>query len=720
MLTLPPEPDRAGAPTTSRGNASRIAATLARLGFAAAIPLAQLSLPAQDAELELDVAALSLDELLSVEVNTPGKVPERIRDAAASVRLVDRSEIESEGYATLTEVFESVPGLYNIYNYDGVSGNFGVRGFWNARSQNSSVAILVNGVPQTRMDNWSHPLDMLSLPVEAIDRIEVVRGPNAVIYGNGASFGAINIITDESYFDDQAGIAFGGRGTRRAFGRASEFGKDWRVIANVGYYATDGLEPRLADMVSPEMLPALAEYNVTDPDATLEGQLEQDLRHAQVSAGWRRAYLEATANDTKAEFFPGVPGVADGSMRDVASRRITLGVDGIDAGPVAIDAWLSFGDHKIELDYDGFIPEFVGYNDLTYNSWEAEALVSYEPAPDASLIAGVNWQRVSDLDEITHIPLLGVNNEAVIIDRSDTRSLFAQYSGKFAERWRAVAGFRVEQRQPFTRLGYHNIEEDEQPTFGGRYEEIVNVTPRVSLIYQPSDSSVLKIMAGEATKLPNVPDSRTFDSETARTLEINYTRAGEKALFEASVFRNTLDKLLIDELRFLPDGSVDTAAVQGGKIETTGLELLGRLDLAESWRAELGATWQESEDARAPGREVSYSPEVVAHAKVVYSIDGFSAALLGRYVDSMKPYFDVAADDGAGAYLGEMIDGYAVFDFNLRWEDLFAEGFFAGLRVSNLFDTEIRYPNNPLNTALFDRGLIGEGRRAMLTVGYKF
>src|SRR5690606_19404998 len=113
------------------------------------------------------------------------------------------------------------------------------------------------------------------------------------------------------------------------------------------------------------------------------------------------------------------------------SRRVTLGVDGAAAGPVAIDAWVSFGDHSFDLTYDGFFPDFVGYNTLQYNTWEAEALASFEPTPDSSVIAGANWQRVADLDELTHIPLLGVRNEAVIIDSSETQSLFAQYSGAF-------------------------------------------------------------------------------------------------------------------------------------------------------------------------------------------------------------------------------------------------------------------------------------------------
>ncbi len=80
----------------------------------------------------LTLSTLSLDELLEIEVTTTGKVPETIRDTPASAYLVTRSDIEREGHMSVTEIFNHVPGLYNIDNYEGASGNFGIRGFWNS------------------------------------------------------------------------------------------------------------------------------------------------------------------------------------------------------------------------------------------------------------------------------------------------------------------------------------------------------------------------------------------------------------------------------------------------------------------------------------------------------------------------------------------------------------------------------------------------------------
>ena len=59
-----------------------------------------------------DVADISLEDLLNVEITTAGKRPEKIGEIPASVVLVTREDIEIYGYQTLAEILENIPGLY--------------------------------------------------------------------------------------------------------------------------------------------------------------------------------------------------------------------------------------------------------------------------------------------------------------------------------------------------------------------------------------------------------------------------------------------------------------------------------------------------------------------------------------------------------------------------------------------------------------------------------
>lgn len=677
-------------------------------------------LNAQDS---VDLASLSLNELMEVEVTTPGKVPEMIRDTPASVYLITRDDIETYGYSSLTDVFESVPGFYNIDNYTGVSGNFGVRGYWNGRSQNSSLAILINGVPQARPDVFSHPMEGLNIAVESIDRIEISRGPNSVIYGNGASFGAINIITDASFDSDQLTVSYGADDTVRVAGRSATFGEDYHIIVNAGYYESGGYDYDLLDMVGSDRVGLLPSYGVSEGNTSFSERLELESSHLQVSGAWNNFFVEALRTDSQTEWFTGFPSVEEGNNRDEVKNQLSVGMTIPMVGEYLLDTRLTYLDFDSDTVFDALYPGFEGVNSLSFSNWEFESLLSYNPNAQFKFIAGLNWQRLEDLHEFTHIPALGVLNESVVINSRDTYSLFGQVSYDLNEAIRLVAGYRLEEMGDFERYVYSN-----EPV-GGEYLPnpykggFRNGTPRFSVIYQPSESQVLKFMIGDAVKIPSFSDTG-FDSEKTRTVEVNYTWAVESLMVSASVFKNSLSNLLIDEF-VLPAGgvgAVDFELRTGGEVDTTGLEVLVRSDFSDTFSAELGVTLQDSEDSSNPTGLLSYSPEFVGHVKFSYRKGDLSLAALGRYVDEMWPYYSEMSKDSelsSTGYFGEPTDSYSVVDLSARIDDVW-EGLFVQVKVSNVFDTEIRYPSNPVNGLLLNRGTIGPDRGVVLKAGYDF
>lgn len=668
-----------------------------------------------------NLALLSLDELMEVEVTTPGKVPEAIRDTPSSVLLIGRDEIETFGYTNLTEALESVPGFYNIDNYNGVSGNFGVRGFWNARSQNSSLAILVNGVPQMRPDLLATPMEGLNVPIEAIDRIEVSRGPNSVIYGNGAFFGAINIITDGSYSDDQVSVSTGANGTHRVAGRVSEFGDDYHLIFNAGYSETDGYDYDLLDMVGSERAALLPSYGVEEGNTSLAGRLEQKTGFLQLSGEWRQLYFDYTFNDSDVEAFSGYPAVEEGNLRSSQNTRFALGADMPLSDSFRLDTKLMYQSYSSEEDYDALSPDFFGINTREFDNWELESLLTYQPNSDFSFLVGLNLQRLENFYEYTHVPAVGLLNEAVVIDSRDIRSLFTQLSYQVSEPLRIVAGYRVEEMGDFKRFVFQDEPIDGEPLPGSDFGGFKNGTPRLSFIYQPSESQVIKFMIGDAIKIPNF-NSTGFDTERIRTSEINYTWSKESFIFSASAFRNSMNDLIIQTLDINSSGLVDTDLLSGGEVDTNGLEVLARNKFSDIFQAEIGVTVQESEDSETPEGLLSYSPDWVAHGKLSFHKEDFTFSVTGRFVDAMTSFYNVGEDVSsriAREYFGDPVDGHFVTDLNLRWDDVF-EGVYLNVHVTNVFDTEIRYPNNPINGLFLDRGSLGPGRQLSLKAGVRF
>lgn len=153
-----------------------------RLGPSVAVIVFFLSLwcppflPAQDQKKIEKYINMSLQELLEVEVTTASKTIEKINDIPASVVVITREDIAVHGYLDLGEILENIPGLYALDYYAEGGKNFGVRGFWSV-NPNDNMIILVDGVNQVDDIGSYSPLPQIAIPVEAIDRIEVVRGP---------------------------------------------------------------------------------------------------------------------------------------------------------------------------------------------------------------------------------------------------------------------------------------------------------------------------------------------------------------------------------------------------------------------------------------------------------------------------------------------------------------------------------------------------------------
>jgi outer membrane receptor for ferrienterochelin and colicins len=258
--------------------------------------------------------SMSLRELMNVELEivTAGKIPEKIAEIPASVVLIGRKDIEINGYRSLAEILEHIPGLFPIDDYSWGGTNFGVRGFWTGVT-NRNVIILVNGVNQIGDFESGFPLNKINVPVEAIDRIEVIRGPMSVLYGTGAFFGVINIITNEIKKDcvSLASASVGSRNSLSAMLRVSEKKEDFQYVFNASLSGTDGMDIPLRSLVlNPEMLTL---YGL-NPESRTTDQLENNEKYIAFSGKSEHFLFDFSFAETQKEIFLSAPSFGDGSL----------------------------------------------------------------------------------------------------------------------------------------------------------------------------------------------------------------------------------------------------------------------------------------------------------------------------------------------------------------------------------------------------------------------
>jgi iron complex outermembrane receptor protein len=180
--------------------------------------------------------ALSLEELMAVEVTSVGKRPQKLADAAAAVYVITQQDLRQSGATSVPEALRMVPGL-QVARINAHQWAISSRGF-NGRFANK-LLVLIDGrsvySPLFSGVFW----DSQDLVLEDIERIEVIRGPGATAWGANAVNGVINIITrhtsktqgtlagalvgtDEGQMQLRHGGTIGTSGTFRIYGKGKK------------------------------------------------------------------------------------------------------------------------------------------------------------------------------------------------------------------------------------------------------------------------------------------------------------------------------------------------------------------------------------------------------------------------------------------------------------------------------------------------------------------
>jgi iron complex outermembrane receptor protein len=149
-----------------------------------AAPPSQSQLPA--------LKQLTLEELLNVDVTLPLRRPERAVQSAAAVGVLTNEDIWRSGAVVLPEVLRAAPGLF-VGRFSGSSWIVTSRGF--ASTAANKMLVLMDGrsvySPLFSGVFW----EQLDYPLGDLERIEVVRGPGASLWGSNAVNGVINIVS---------------------------------------------------------------------------------------------------------------------------------------------------------------------------------------------------------------------------------------------------------------------------------------------------------------------------------------------------------------------------------------------------------------------------------------------------------------------------------------------------------------------------------------------
>ncbi len=156
---------------------------------------------------------LSLEALSNMQVSIASRTEQALDDAAAAVFVITAEDIRRSGANSIPEALRMVPGL-NVARIDANTWAVSARGF-NGRYANKLLVLMDGRSVYSPLFSGVHWGELDSI-IEDIDRIEVIRGPGASVWGANAVNGVINIITRsaQNSLGSEANLAIGERGQR--------------------------------------------------------------------------------------------------------------------------------------------------------------------------------------------------------------------------------------------------------------------------------------------------------------------------------------------------------------------------------------------------------------------------------------------------------------------------------------------------------------------------
>ncbi|MCA1326803.1 TonB-dependent receptor [Herbaspirillum sp. alder98] len=693
-----------------------------------AVPLLLCLTPAVHAQSTDALPQITVGAQSPAQLQNPVSVGSRLDltplENPASVSVLTRTQLEERGDASIVEAITRAPG-YSSLGHPGNSGSsLSVRGF----TDTTSVMRLYDGVRQYGGVGVSFPFDTWS-----VQRIEVLRGPASVIYGDGAIGGVVNVVPKKptrGKIENEVEATVGSHNTRRLglgsggaindmlsyrvdlSGDRSDGWVDRGNSNNLSFsgalrldvnpdlflqlsYAQGHQRPMRyfgTPLINGQQLPALREKNYNVADSAID---YRD-RWAQLEAQWtpnsdttlHTRFYQVNSNrywrNAESYTYNASSGLIDRSDATEIRHDQTQTGNTTDA---TFKGRLFGLQNQVAVGFDISSSTFKHTNNTYSGSFSSVDPVSFDPGTYASPVAFIPRYR----------------------NKAQQYSLFAEDKLNLTDAWTVLAGLRYDHSN-VSRNDLVNSANNFDQNFsnvGWRLGSVYAITPELSVYGQYA-----KAADPVSSMLFLTQANSQFDLSTGRQLEVGvkqvfWNKRGEWTVSVYDIRKNNL---------LTRDPSNPALRQQVGQQSSRGIEASLALELAERLRLDLNATllrarfdnFSESVGGVAVSRSGNLPtnvPQRLANAWLSWDfVPSWTASAGLQYVGQRFA-------DNANTL---KLPAYTTTDLALRWKATAATT--VTLRGNNVFDK--RY----FATAYYTdtQWLYGPGREVQLSVNHRF
>ena len=597
---------------------------------------------------------MDLSDLMNQKVVTASKYSQNSEEAASSIGVITSDEIKKYGYRTLGEALNSQRGMYLSDDKNYIY--LGSRGFSRPTDYNNRIVVMIDGhILNEVVYGSSFMGNELGINLSNIERIEIIRGPGASVYGSGAMLNIINLImkkgADINGATVSAGIgSFGKKDMSVTYGKkikATDF-----TISGIGG-TTKGENYFFTELNTPETNFGRSDgkdwekyigfqTSITNNNFKLSSSYSD--RSKGIPTGAFETDLTGDVKSIDKRFF------VESSYRKQFKKNSSLLLR------------LYYDDYR----YSGSYP-YGGQDsfDASTGQWAGGEVQYYLEAGKRNIItAGFEYKYAfrSTYKEWTTDTTYFNNNFPFSFF-----SLYAQDQIRIVKNLNLTAGLRYDQYSVFGHAA----------------------SPRLALVYKYSETSSVKLLFSEAYRIPNLYEAYyvsynkhkinpDIKSERIRAAEIAWSHKITGDIFgNLSVYRFTVFNL-IDQVIDKNDGFTEFLNI--GRATGTGAEYeLRYKHPVNSNQAFLNFTLQRSVDNNSD-KVLSNSPEFMVKSGVVFNVS--------KYFNVVPEFF---YETGRKTLLGNETKNVCLFNLGVN-SGKFLKYFEASLKARNLFNIKYFAP----------------------------
>lgn len=560
-----------------------------------------------------------------------------------------------------------------------------------------NLKVLLDGVSMN-VTLYATANPVLNIPIEQIERIEVVRGPGASVHGEFAFAGVIDVITRKRQRTISAqamdGADRGGGGSWYWEDPQRELSASFNVL---------GLEGNAGVNVAEDALYAIGRPALSNaPSSSNESHRYRGLF---ANLNWRDFFIAAKVLDDDYGDYFGINHFLPPDDERLASRQgyqsLQLGAD-LPLGE-RLSTRLRLEALRYERDRDDlyvspaeyFIddPVYMGQN-YQETRYQAGVDLRWRPNDRHQLLFGLEASQ-TEVDEASwEWPDVFSIDYPWLDDSRDRRILSLVVQDQY----------RVS--EPVTLTGALRLDD---------YSDLSSyLSPRLAAVWRIDNENILKLQYARAFRPPTFyeleypANGEQLDAGEITTYELGYILRKPTWKGRLILFRSDLTNPIIF-------GDSESGYINSADARLRGIELEYEHRFGDDLRIDANLSYVDSLD-RGNGRALPGGTDLLGNLALLWRpVEPWTAALQVQYVGERERRFD----DNRSP-----VEAYATADLTLSYSSASAPGLYAHLGVKNLTDTDVRYPDQLTSLGGVSLPYLDDyprpGRRWWLSVGYAF